>query len=87
MTIVLPDSFELYFNIVMFFFGGYHIAYLFKNYSSLLAKQGWFVFLFTLAWMFSLISVLSIYIEQLQHWGYTLGYLVGFSLRFFRHDY
>ncbi len=87
MTIVLPESFDLYFQIVMFFLGGYHIAYLFKNFSRLLEAQGWFVFLFTIAWMFGVISVLLINVEQLQNWWYTLGYVAGFSLRFFRYDY
>jgi hypothetical protein len=87
MTIVLPESIDLYFQVAILFFAGYHIAYLFKNFSRLFEEQGILMFVFTFAWMFGVVSVVLINIEQLQHWWYTLGYLAGFSIRFFRHDY
>jgi len=85
--IVLPESFGLYFQVAILFFCGYHIAYLFKNFSRLLESQGWFVFLFTFAWMFALISVVLINVEGHRSWFYTLSYLAGFSIRFFKNDY
>ncbi|MFQ3247985.1 MAG: hypothetical protein ACI9SP_004644 [Arenicella sp.] len=86
MTIVLPESFELYFQIAIFFSAGYHLAYLFKNLSHLFQK-GIIMSVLTFAWMFGVLSVVLVNVEALQSWFYTLGYLAGFSLRFFRHDY
>jgi hypothetical protein len=86
-TIVLPESFELYFQVAMFFFAGYHIAYLFNNFSRLFQEQGIIMFVFTFAWMFGVLGAVLTYVEAYQSWFYTLGYFAGFSLRFFRHDY
>ena len=38
---VLPESWELYFEVAVLFFAGYHIAYLFKNFSRLLERKSW----------------------------------------------
>ena len=86
MTLVLPESVELYFQVAVFFFGGYHIAYLFKNFARLSQTQGGFVFLFTFVWMFAAVSLALENVEQQQNWYYTLGYVAGFGLRFFRYD-
>ena len=87
MTIVLPENFNLYLQAAIFFLAGYHIAFLFKNFSRLLESQGWFVFIFTLTWMFSVTAVVLMHVEAHHSWWYTLGYLSGFSVRFFRYDY
>ncbi len=86
MTIILSESWELYFEVAVLFFAGYHIAYLFKNFSRLLQAQG-LVSVLTVAWMISVVSVVLNNVEQLQSWYYTAGYALGFVFRFFRDDY
>jgi len=87
MTIVLPDSLDLYLRLAMLFFAGYLIAYLFKNLSRLREQQGWMMFVFTITWLFAVIAVVLPMVETSASWLVTLVYLLGFSIRFFRYDY
>ena len=87
MTIVLPESLDLYLRLAVLFFAGYHIAYLFKNLSRFREQQGLLMFVFTLIWLFSVIAVVLPMVEASANWPITLVYLAGFSMRFFRYDY
>lgn len=86
MTIVFSPGMQFYFEAVVILLAGYHIAFLFKSYARLLHQQGWLIFVFVLVWMFSFITMVSIGVEQHANGIYTTAYLLGFSLRFFRHD-
>lgn len=86
MTIVISPEVQFYLEAVFILLAGYHIAFLFKNYSRLLERQGLIVFLFTLVWMFSFISIVVIGVEQHANGVYTTAYLLGFGMRFFRYD-
>lgn len=86
MTVEIPSYLAEYLNLAAIFIAGYHIAYLFKNYSRLFQQLGFFVFLFLFAWMFGLTAVALQLVETAVSWPVTLSYAAGFFLRFFRND-
>jgi hypothetical protein len=86
MTVVTSPEMQFYLEAIMILLAGYHIAYLFKNYSRLLGKQGALMFVFTVVWMFSFITIVTIGVEGHSNGVYTSAYLLGFGVRFFRYD-
>ena len=86
MTFVTSPEMQFYLEAIVILLAGYHIAYLFKNYSRLLNRQGVFAFVFTLVWMFSFIAIVTIGVEGHSNGVYTSAYLLGFGVRFFRYD-
>jgi len=86
MTVTISPELGQYLGWAIIFIAGYHIAYLFKNYSRLMQQQGLLMFLFTFAWMFAVIAVVVQNVEQLASWPITLAYTAGFFLRFFKDD-
>jgi len=86
-TIEIPAYLADYLNLAIIFTAGYHIAYLFKNYSRLFQQLGFFVFLFLFAWMFGVIATVLQLVEASSSWSVTLSYAAGFFIRFFRDDY
>ena len=87
MTVTLSPELEQYLGWAIIFIAGYHIAYLFKNYSRLMQQQGLLMFLFTFAWMFGVIAVIVQNVEALHSWPITIAYTAGFFVRFFRDDF
>jgi len=86
MTVTISPELGQYLGWAITFIAGYHIAYLFKNYSRLMQQQGLLMFLFTFAWMFAVIAVVVQNVEQLARWPITVAYTAGFFVRFFRDD-
>ncbi len=85
--IVLPQELDIYFAAVLYFLGGYWLAYAFKNLSNLLEHFGIITFVLIMVFFWSMIITLGNYISDLQDYLFTAAYGLGFFLRFFRHDY
>ena len=74
MTVTIPAELGQYLGWAITFIAGYHIAYLFKNYSRLMHEQGLIMFVFTFAWMFGVIAYVLQYVELLASWPITIAY-------------
>ena len=71
---------------VLFFVGGYHIAYLFKNLLTFYAEKGVIVFMFAICWLTGVCSYFLPALEVQTNWILTASYTVGFIMRFVRYD-